>query len=251
MPADYAVLAPIYTAVGMDRFAESMTPRLIDVAQRLDWLGRRILDLGCGTGASLEWLTRRNYVAVGIDQSPQMLEWCRQRLEAEELHHDLRTGDVRQLSADVGQVDMVLALDVVNELSSLRDLEALFSGVYSVLNPEKLFVFDLHTIQGLHQQSLTGDQILYNQGDLTVITSSSYDFEHQISERRYLVFHRQADDWQRSEGARILRGYPAQAVAALLQRCGFETMKMMTPAFDDYEPGLSSADRILVMARKQ
>ena len=251
MPADYAVLAPIYNTLGMADFAQSMTPRLIDYAQRLDWLGRRILDLGCGTGASLEWLTRRNYVALGIDESLQMLELCRQRLDAENLPHDVRVGDLRQLSADAGTMDMVLALDVVNELNSLRDLETLFTNVHKVLAAEKLFIFDMHTIEGLCQQGLTSDQIVYNQADLTVITSSSYDFERQIQEQRYFVFQRQGDAWQRSEGVRVLRGYPAQAVTSLLQRCGFQVMKAVTTSFGDFEPGISRADRIFVLAQKQ
>lgn len=251
MPADYAVLAPIYDTLGMADFAQSITPRLIDYAQRLDWLGRRILDLGCGTGASLEWLIRRNYVTIGVDESPQMLDLCRQKLDAENLSYDVRVGDVRQLSADVGTMDMVLALDVINELNSLRDLETLFTSVNKVLAAEKLFIFDMHTIEGLCQQGLTSDQIVYNQVDLTVITSSSYDFERQIHERRYLLFQRQGDNWSRSEGVRVLRGYPAQAVAALLQRCGFQVMKAVTTDFSDFEPGISRADRIFVLAQKQ
>lgn len=234
----------------MDGFAETMTPRLIDYAQRSDWLGRRILDLGCGTGASLEWLNRRNYVAVGIDQSPEMLELARQRLDAQQLHHDVRLGDIRQLSDNVGTMDMVLALDAINELNSLRDLEALFISVYNVLASEKLFIFDLHTIQGLCQQGQTGEQMIYNQADLTVIASTSFDYERQIHERRYLVFHRHGDVWQRHEGVRILRGYPVQAVTSLLERCGFQVMQTVTTSFGSYESGLSSADRVLVLAIK-
>jgi predicted TPR repeat methyltransferase len=235
----------------MADFAQSITPRIIDYAQRLDWLGRRILDLGCGTGASMEWLTRRNYVAIGMDESPQMLELCRQRLDAENLPHDVRVGDIRQLNPDVGTMDMVLALDVVNELNSLRDLETLFTIVYKVLAAEKLFVFDMHTIEGLCKQGMSNDQIVYNQSDLTVITSGSYDFERQIQEQRYMLFRRQGDAWQRTEGVRVLRGYPAQAVASLLQRCGFQVMKAVTTGFDDFEPGTSRADRIFILAQKQ
>jgi SAM-dependent methyltransferase len=248
--ADYAVLAPIYASLGMADFAESMTPRLIDYAQRNDWLGRRILDLGCGTGAALAWLTRRNYVAVGIDSSPQMLELCRQRLDDLQLQYDVRQGDLRNIGSEIGTMDLVLALDVVNELNSLRDLETLFVNVYKILADEKLFIFDMHTIQGLCQQGQIGDQMIYNQADLAVMTTNSYDFERQIHERQFLIFHRQGDVWQRSEGVRILRGYPAQAIVALLQRCGFQAVKVVTTNFGDFEPGISSTNRVLMLAQK-
>lgn len=251
MPADYAVLAPIYILLEMDHFAEVMTPRLIDLAQRHDWLGRRILDLGCGTGASLEWLIRRNYVAVGIDESLPMLEVARLRLETLQLQPDVRQADVRSLGNSIGPVDLVLALDVLNELSSLRDLEALFGCAHQVLEPEKMLIFDMHTIKGLCEQTVSGDAMILNQADLTVISSTSYDYERQVQEQRYLIFQRQGDSWQRSEAVRVLRSYPVQAVASLLQRCGFQVIKVVTTDFNDYEPGLSSADRVLILAVKQ
>lgn len=250
MSADYAVLASVYESLGMADFAESMAPRLIDYAQRNDWLGRRILDLGCGTGTALAWFIRRNYVVVGIDESAHMLELCRQRLDNLQLHYDVRQGDLRQLVPEIGPVDLVLALDVVNELHSLHDLEALFTHVYAALAADKLFMFDLHTIQGLCQQGAKGDQIVHNQVDLTVITSNHYDYERQIHERHYLIFHRQQELWQRSEGIRSLRGFPIPAVVALLQRCGFVTVRVVTTSFDHVEPGVSSADRVIVLAQK-
>jgi SAM-dependent methyltransferase len=39
--------------------------------------GRRVLDLGCGTGAQLAQLARRGCRAVGIDLDPRALERCR------------------------------------------------------------------------------------------------------------------------------------------------------------------------------
>jgi SAM-dependent methyltransferase len=232
----------------MARFAEAMTPRLIDFAQRKDWMGRRILDLGCGTGASLEWLTRRNYITIGLDHSPEMLELGRRRLDAAGLYHDLREGDIRSLSDDLNALDLVLALDVVNEMSSLRDLEVMFNNVRRALSPERLFVFDMHTIQGLAEAGTSGEAIAFDDSNLAVITSNHYDFDRQIHECRYLIFHREGDLWHRTEGARILRGYPAQAVASLLQRCGFQTVHVVTTNFEDFEPGVSSAERILFLA---
>ncbi len=133
MPGDYALLAPIYAALGMDSFAETMTPRLVDLAHHNDWMGRRILELGSGTGITLEWLTRHNYIVLGLDQSPEMLEIARSRLDSAELHHDIQQYDIRESGLAPGTMDMVLALDVINELNSLRDLESVFSNVYTWL----------------------------------------------------------------------------------------------------------------------
>ena len=251
MAVDYQVLAPIYDIIGMDRFADVMTSRLIDYAQRNDWMGRRILDLGCGTGVTLEWLTRHSYVVVGVDQSPEMLEICRQRLDSAGLNHDVRQRDLRDSEADVGRVDLVLALDMMNELNSLRELEAVFRNVHNSLGDGRLFVFDLHTVQGLAGQSRIGDEIVHHNSYLTVVVHNHFDFERQMLERDYLVFHQQDNGWSRSEGRRVLRGYPAQVVATLLQRCDFSIKHVVNTSFEDFEPGTTEADRIIFLAEKQ
>ncbi len=251
MPADYAVLAPIYSAIGMDAFADAITPRLIDFAQRNDWMGRRIVDVGCGSGASLEWLTRRNYICAGYDTSAAMLELARTRLNSAGLYHDLHERDIRENRAEGNPFDLALALDVVNELNSLRDLEAMFTSVGSLLHANRLLIFDMYTIQGLTKAGSAGDQIIRNENSLTVVTSNHYDYDRQVHDQHYLVFHREGETWQRQEGARVLRGYPAQAISALLQRCGFQTRHVITPQFEEFEPGISSADRIIFVAEKQ
>ena len=43
MPGDYAVLAPVYDTIGMAEYAKRITPRLMDYAQHIDWLGSYIL----------------------------------------------------------------------------------------------------------------------------------------------------------------------------------------------------------------
>ncbi len=78
MSDDYAVLAPLYEPLGMAAFAEALTPHLIDYAQSHDWIGRRIVDLGCGTGASVRWLANHGYNVTGIDLSPSMLKIAEQ-----------------------------------------------------------------------------------------------------------------------------------------------------------------------------
>ncbi len=251
MPGDYALLASVYDTLNMSQFAEDMTARLIDFAQRNDWLGRHILELGCGTGATLEWLTRHNYIVRGVDSSPAMLALSQQRLEAANLHHELHELDIRDPDFDLGTVDMVLALDVINELNSLRDLESMFKNAHKSLNSGRFFVFDMHTIQGLTTRGQSGDHLAHDSSNLAVTATNRYDFDRQIHEERFLIFHQQADGWLRHEATRVLRGYPAQAIGTLLQRCGFTVRRVVTPNFEDFEPGLSQANRIIFITEKQ
>jgi SAM-dependent methyltransferase len=252
VPADYAVLAPIYNQIGMARFAETMTPRLIDYAQQRDWLGRRILDLGCGTGASFQWLSRYGYMMTGVDNAPQMLDIARQSLDNTGISLKWQQKDIRELDESVGTVDMALALDVINEMDALRDLEAVFKGAHRALGSNKLFIFDMYTIEGLTQAGLSSDSMVYDdQSSLAVFVHNEYDYERQMQTRHYSIFQRDGEAWRRQEATRILRAFPVQAVATLLQRSGFSIMAVLNPNFETFEPGVSRAPRVIFIAEKQ
>ena len=93
MTRDYAVLAPHYQRIGLAEFATKITPKLVNYAQQKGWMGRRILDLGCGTGTSLLWLAGHGYSTTGVDNSPEMLRQARQVMEAGSLHSTLVEGE--------------------------------------------------------------------------------------------------------------------------------------------------------------
>jgi SAM-dependent methyltransferase len=252
VPGDYAVLAPIYDQIGMGTFARNITPRLIDYAQHIDWLGRRIIVLGCGTGASIQYLSEYPYNLIGIDNSPEMLNIARQKLDTPGMSLKWVQQDIRELQNNIGAADMVLALNVMNELNSLRDLEAVFGSVQRILEPTKLFLFDMYTVQGLTEDGINGNGMIYDDAKaLTVFGSNEYDYERQMHTREFLIFQRNGDLWQRAEAKRILRAFPVQAVASLLQRSAFHIKTILNINLETYEPGVSRAPRVIFVAERQ
>jgi SAM-dependent methyltransferase len=253
MPETYEVLAPIYDWIGMAEFAQRVTPRLINFAQQNDWLGRRILDLGCGTGGSAVGLCNSGFGVSGVDSSAEMLRIAEGKLD--EKARGLFRAYQQDIAAleNMGQVDMVLALDIMNEMDSLRELEKVFTSAKLVLQSGKIFIFDLHTIEGLTKRGQSGDAMIQDkEGGLFVMMRDQYDYDRQIHTRRYNVFTRQQGDlWKQEETTRVLRSYPVQAVATLLQRSGFSIMRVFDGEFETFEPGVSSAARVIFVAQKQ
>lgn len=252
MPGDYAVLAPIYDEVGMSDYTQRLTPRLIDYAQNIDWLGRRIAVLGCGTGTSIQYLAQYPYNITGVDNSPEMLEIARQKLGSPGISLRWLQLDIRDPGTQVGTVDLVLALNIMNELNSLRELETVFGGVQKMLDTGKLFIFDMITIQGLTEEGLAGNRLVYNNSqNLTVFTIGEYDYERQMHTSQYLIFRKGKSDWERTEARRILRAFPVQAVASLLQRSSFSLRAILNTNLEVYDPATSRAPRVLFVAEKQ
>jgi len=248
MPGDYQILAAIHDEIGLGEFAEQMTAHLIDYAQRNDWFGRQIIDLGCGSGQSLLWLAQHGYVVTGVDQSPQMLNLARQTLVKGNAHANLIERDIRDLDGIEG-MDLALALDVLHEMNSLRDLETTFQTVHNLLQPNKLLIFDLHTIEGLVLRQQAHDGLTYDSDTLTIIAENNYDYDRQIQRRHYTIFRKQDALWQRYGARRILRAYPIQGVTALVKRCGFDVVHVLDANLQGYKPG-NSTTRVIIMAQK-
>jgi SAM-dependent methyltransferase len=246
----YAVLAPIYDAIGMSRFAESIISSLTQYAQQQDWVGRRVIDLGCGTGAATRWLANHGYAITAVDKSPEMLDAARRALPSSGLSLTWELRDMRALDESIGSFDLALALDVFNELSSLNDLEQAFKVVLRLLEPGKLFLFDMHTIRGYVQQGIDELELVHEDNRLLTLAEHRYDYDRQICQTKYRLFQRDGDTWRRSEATRTLRAYPIQAMASLLQRVGFDSITMLTQEFNPLPAGEHGESRVLFYARK-
>ncbi len=81
----------------------------------LDWLpedlrGRRLLDAGCGTGATAVELARRGADVVAVDIAPKLVELARERAPDDlDGAIDFRVGDL--LDPALGRFDTVVAMD--------------------------------------------------------------------------------------------------------------------------------------------
>ncbi len=87
----------------------------------------RILDVGCGTGANLQMLSRFG-VAEGVDVSPAALDFCRARGLSK-----VRQGAAEELPYEDAAFDLVTGLDVVEHLDD--DIAGL-KEMHRVLRPD-------------------------------------------------------------------------------------------------------------------
>ncbi len=72
---------------------------------------RRIVDVGCGTGATLATLAEYGEV-IGVDRSQHALHYCQERG-----HHRLVRGDGAALPLADESVDVVTALDLLEHIA--------------------------------------------------------------------------------------------------------------------------------------
>ena len=139
----YDVLAPHYDAFTAHHDYPAWTRGLLDLAAAHGLSEGSCLDVGCGTGRSLQPLLDAGWRGVGCDVSAAMLACCATAVGDRAALHHL---DARELPA-LGEFDLVWALDdVVNYMLDAEDVVALLRGMAANLAPDGLVVFDANTL---------------------------------------------------------------------------------------------------------
>lgn len=113
---------------------------VLQLASRLGLQPKTVLDMGCGTGRHLLELARRGLTGGGFDQSPEMLQRAKTRLDG--LGLELAEGDLRTFR-DGKRYELVLAMfAVMGYLTTNEDLLAGFKTAREHLKSGGLFIFD-------------------------------------------------------------------------------------------------------------
>jgi SAM-dependent methyltransferase len=135
-----AELARLYDAFP---FAADL-PLHLDVIERT---GKRVLEVGCGTGRLLLPLARAGCRLVGVDASPAMLALADRKLanagEDVRLRASLVEGDMRTLRLDEEFDVALLPVKTFAYLTSRADQLAALSAIVGHLRPGGRFVLDL------------------------------------------------------------------------------------------------------------
>jgi SAM-dependent methyltransferase len=140
----YEATAPFYDALTAHHDYERWLPRLILVARRFGLRGRRLLDIGCGTGKSFLPLHRAGWAVTACDASPAMLRRARSKAQGQVR---LELADMRDLPR-FGAYDLAWSIDdAVNYLLDTDQLEACLRGLARNLAPGGRAMFDTNTLR--------------------------------------------------------------------------------------------------------
>lgn len=106
--------------------------------------GRRLLDLGCGTGGHAIPLARAGWHVTGVDRSPEMLARAAAKLAAQSgAQVELVEGDVRTVELGARFDAALMMFAVLGYQTGNRDVAAALATVRRHLRPGGLFLFDV------------------------------------------------------------------------------------------------------------
>jgi SAM-dependent methyltransferase len=104
-----------------------------------DVKGKRVLDLGCGSGQASIALARQGAHAIALDASARQLARARQLAEADEVRVEWHRSDLADLAfLRADSIDLTFSS---HALAEVEDLDRVFRQVHRVLRPGGAFVF--------------------------------------------------------------------------------------------------------------
>ncbi len=183
--------------------------------------GHKILDMGCGTGEIAIRLAEKGYQITGVDFSEDMLAIA---------HDKARTSaDIQWLKQDIRQLEglenfdtVVSFFDVLNYITSLEELRAVFQQTHSVLKPGGTFLFDVHSLNHL-KEHMSGQTFSEVYEDITYIWFCEPGeipdtFIHDLT----FFVQNSRGDYSRFDEYHTQRGYTIDVLKEELHRAGFE-----------------------------
>jgi SAM-dependent methyltransferase len=140
----YEAVAPVYDDFTAHHDYELWLGNLLPKLRLHGLSGRRLLDVGCGTGKSFLPMLERGWEVTACDISPAMLELARSKVGTAV---QLSVADMQELPV-YGEFDLVWCLDdAVNYLLSEEELRNALSGMGANLAPGGLLMFDANCLQ--------------------------------------------------------------------------------------------------------
>lgn len=214
---------------------------------------KTVLDITCGTGSQVFWLSEKDFEVMGVDINLKMLKIGQEKAKKKCIKSSFIKGDMRTTN-NLGTFDAVIS--IFNSIGHLtrEDFKKALQNIRLNLNKGGLYVFDIFNLSYL----LKGDNItrltidwLKNQGNTmareiqySTITAdgilTSYDIYHEQKANKKPKI---------TERAQTLQVYGKAELKAILEDCGFKMIKVS--GIDGSRFYETKTERMLIVAKKQ
>lgn len=246
--AAYDSLASVYDLFMEDVDYEGWCRYLTGILKRNGIVDGLLCELGCGTGAVTELLSRAGYDMIGVDNSPEMLTAAQEK-------KDVSGSDILYLLQDMrdfelyGTVRAVISVcDSINYILEEEDLLRVFQLVNNYLDPGGLFLFDVNTAA---KYEAIGDSVIAeSREEASFIWENSYDAESSLNEYCLTLFLPEGEEglYRKQEEVHTQKAWSVEELRALIEEAGMAWISVQ----DAYTglPASPDSERLLIAARE-
>lgn len=210
-----------------------------------------VLDITCGTGSQVFWLTKRGYEVVGSDINANMLKVAKRRAKKERFTIPFIQGDMR--TTKVGTFDAVISIfNAVGHLTK-RDFEKAMRNIHANLKAGGIYVFDINNLNYLLKDnnitSLTIDwQTKERDTTNRCFQFSTIDKNGILASYTTSITSKGSGKPKMTESAQTLQIYSVSTLKEMLQRNGFKVLNQFD--IDGSKFIDNKSERIVMVAKK-
>lgn len=213
-------IAPYYDILMQNIDYKGWVEYFIKICELFNVYPKKILDIGCGTGSEIFYLSEMGFDVTGIDISEKMLEIAKEKLKDRKNVRFFKM-DMRELSL-YEKYDVVFSFfDSMNYILNIDDMERCFKGVYNVLKNDGIFIFDMNTYYSLKEiwnNSTTIKEI----GNVYSIWKNEWNEEERISTLKLLLHVKEKDKSFVIEEVHKEKAYFPDEIENLLKKVFFK-----------------------------
>jgi len=245
----YANFASVYDRLMQDVPYHRWVENLGRLIRRCGINGKRILDLGCGTGNVAVPLAADGYQVTALDLSPEMLALAGEKAREAGVKINFTCQDMREMDV-AGEFDLAISMcDSMNYLLAEDELRQVFANAAKVLTAGGWLIFDLNSAYKI--KHIFGDNIFtLLDDDVAYVWENDYDPETRVCHLELTFFVRKANGlYERFAERHAERAYTVDEVRQALNAAGFRLAEVL--AEDTLEPPQPDTERIYFLARKK
>lgn len=206
-----------------------------------------LLDLACGTGSLSEEFDELGYDVIAVDISPEMLGTAMNKKFESGRNIQYVCQDMRNLEL-YGNIDITIcALDSLNHLDSIDDINKVFSKVYTFTEPDGLFIFDINT-EYKHQKVLGNNTFVYDTDDVYCVWQNTCSNSRVQIDLDFFVPN-EDDSYSRYCESFYENAYPLEMIEDSLRNAGFTLLGCFDE--DSFDPPSEESQRVVFAARKE
>lgn len=246
----YNRFAYVYDQLMIDTPYDQWVEKVVRQAEKYQVQAKTILDVACGTGELSVWLAEAEFQVTGVDLSEDMLAVADAKAVERGLHVQFFQANMTEMEG-FGSFDLItIFCDSLNYLQTEAEFVQTFQRVYDLLEPNGLFIFDVHSLFKINQ-IFKNQTFAINDEEVSYIWQCfegewPNSVEHDLS---FFVQDEQSKKYDRFDELHFQRTFSNSQYEQWLIEAGFELLEV-TADFTEDQPQEDS-ERIFFTARKR
>ncbi|MCM3710829.1 class I SAM-dependent DNA methyltransferase [Sporosarcina luteola] len=210
--------------------------------------GKKIIDVGCGTGLLSVKLAKSGAFVTGIDLSKNMLSIAEKRSNDLSLNIEFQEKPMQEIEGSEQFDVAVIAIDSLNYLPDRESVLATFNGIHSVLKKGGVLIFDVHSIFKTDVIFMDGPFTFDNDRIAYIWHTEEGDEEHSVLSELSFFVKEESGLYRRFDERHQQRTFHVFEYVDLLREAGF-TIERIFADWED-EPPHEESERIFYQVRK-